>query len=672
MAAAAPALRRRRRPALLPAHPEDRAALRLGVIRVLVLGTLALGSYYLVWRWTSSVNLAVWWLALPLVLAETYSYVDGLLFGVSVWKLKERGAAPPPPEGATVDVFITTYNEPVEMVMETALAALAIRHPHRTWVLDDGAREEMRVAAESAGIGYITRSAAWQGMPRHAKAGNLNNALFKTDGEFVMVLDADQVPTPEILDKTLGWFRDPKVALVQTPQYFVNVPDDDPLGSQAPLFYGPIQQGKDGWNAAFFCGSNAILRREALMMIGISGYVAEVEHTLRQVLRRAGRVLREARRAPGAEEPSIAAALDEVAAAVRQARSSLRSGEPFSEITADFQRRVDAAARQVVAGDVEALLADLAAIAELGGDVPAPDLEFADEVVTALADRAWSPLGAIESVQAMVRSIDVDRSEEAQPVMPMATISVTEDMATAMRIHAGGWKSVYHHETLAHGLAPEDLGTMLTQRLRWAQGTLQVMLRENPLAKRGLSAGQKLMYLGTMWSYLSGFAAIAYIAAPILFLCFGIRPVATYGEDFLWHLVPFLLVNQLLFLVVGWGVKTWRGQQYSLALFPIWIRSLTTAVGNVVFGRSLGFAVTPKTKQEWAPAWSLIRPQLIAMGLLVASVVIGLLRLAAGWTTATGATMVNIVWVVYDLVVLSVIIDAALYRGFEPQEAQVP
>ena len=62
---------------------------------------------------------------------------------------------------------------------------------------------------------------------------------------------------------------------MQTPQWFSNVTDSDPLGSQAPLFYGPIQQGKDGWNAAFFCGSNAVLRREALMQLGIVGYVRE-------------------------------------------------------------------------------------------------------------------------------------------------------------------------------------------------------------------------------------------------------------------------------------------------------------------------------------------------------------------------------------------------------------
>ena len=62
-------------------------------------------------------------------------------------------------------------------------------------------------------------------------------------------------------------------------------------------------------------------------------------------------------------------------------------------------------------------------------------------------------------MQALVRSVDVDRDDEAQPVMPLATISVTEDMATAMRLHGMGWESVYHHEILAIGLAPEDLGT---------------------------------------------------------------------------------------------------------------------------------------------------------------------------------------------------------------------
>jgi cellulose synthase (UDP-forming) len=249
--------------------------------------------------------------------------------------------------------------------------------------------------------------------------------------------------------------------------------------------------------------------------------------------------------------------------------------------------------------------------------------------------------------------------------MPMATISVTEDMATAMRLHGLGWKSVYHHENLANGLAPEDLGTMLQQRLRWAQGTLQVMLRENPLVQKGLSAGQRLMYFATMWSYLSGFAALAYIAAPLLFLFFGVRPVNSYGADFLWHLLPYLVLNQVLFAVIGYGKRTWRGTQYSLALFPLWIRATVTAVGNVVFKRSLGFVVTPKTRVDSGPPWRLIWPQLLAMGLLVIGAGYGTVRYLIGMEPDLVSTAVNIVWVALDLIILSVIVSAARYTGPE-------
>jgi cellulose synthase (UDP-forming) len=276
-------------------------------------------------------------------------------------------------------------------------------------------------------------------------------------------------------------------------------------------------------------------------------------------------------------------------------------------------------------------------------------------------------LGAIESVRALVRAVDVDRGGEAQAVMPMATISVTEDMATAMRLHANGWRTVYHNESLADGLAPEDLGTMLTQRLRWGQGTMQVMLRENPLFKRGLTAGQRLMYFATMWSYLSGFAAVIYIAAPIIYLCFGVLPVQAFSVDFFARFVPFIVLNQLLFIVVARGLPTWRGQQYSLALFPVWIRAFTTAFNNVVLGRPLGFAVTPKTKQEWSPQWRMIRPQLTAMALLALATLIGIARLVAGQAQVVGTT-INIAWVLFDILLLSVVIPAALYRGFPTGE----
>ncbi|UZX04846.1 glycosyltransferase [Arthrobacter sp. CDRTa11] len=636
--------------------------------RLIVVLTVVLGLNYVAWRWSASLNWDAWWISVPLVIAETYSLIDVMLFGMTVWKLKLRKGAPEAPRDATVDVFITTYNEPLDMVMTTALAAQRIRHPHSTWILDDGSRAELKALAEEHGLGYVTRSEDWtSNFPRHAKAGNLNNALMQTHGEFLLILDADQIPEPDILEKTLGYFNNRRVALVQTPQYFSNVPPSDPLGSQAPLFYGPIQQGKDGWNAAFFCGSNAILRREALMQLGLVGYVKETEKSIRRALAASRSAIRQARKSADMESPLVAQVLDEVQVATLEAQQELDNGAPLGEITYRVRRRVDQAVQALVMADVSALQADLEEIAAMElahvGEAGVPVV--ADDAVKRMAARDWSPLGALESVQAVLDALSVERNDEAQPVMPLATISVTEDMATAMRMHSMGWESVYHHEILAYGLAPEDLKTMLTQRLRWAQGTIQVMLRENPLVQRGLKIGQRLMYFATMWTYLSGYAAIIYFAAPIIYLLVGTLPVISLSTDFFIRFIPFMVVNQLLFAVAGRGISTWRGQQYSLALFPTWIKACSTAARNVWFGRPLGFAVTPKSRQSGGPSWSLIRPQIVVSALLAVAAVVGLVRLAAGLAEPLG-TLVNVAWVIFDLAVMSVLVQAVRYKGFEP------
>ncbi|MDR7329657.1 glycosyltransferase [Corynebacterium guangdongense] len=640
------------------------------LIRILAVLSVILGVNYIVWRWLASINWEAWWIAVPLVIAETYSLVDTFLFSTTMWRARQRPAPASPPQG-TVDVFITTYNEPLDLVMTTARAAKRITYPHNTWVLDDGARPEMEQAARDAGIGYLTRSEDWTGKPRHAKAGNLNNALFQTEGEFLLILDADQIPDPLILDRTLGYFADdPAVALVQTPQYFSNVTESDPLGSQAPLFYGPIQQGKDGWNAAFFCGSNAVLRREALMQMGIVGYVKEIEDSTRTALIASERLIRkEARRAT---DPFLRQELTELRTEITRAREKLTAGEPVGEITFALRESIDRASQRLLSRDFATIQEDLEVIDNLPVEL---DRELVVPVVSEtgldqLTSAELSPLGAVETVGALLDVLTIDRGGEAQPIQPIATISVTEDMATAMQLHSMGWHSVYHHEILAHGLAPEDLRTMLTQRLRWAQGTMQVMLRDNPLLKKGLSAGQRLMYFATMWSYLSGFTALVYLAAPVIYLLFGVMPVTAWSLDFFLRFLPYFLVNQALFLVVAKGTRTWRGQQYSLALFPVWIAACWTAARNVWFGRPLNFAVTKKDgRDERGIPWRQIWPQLSAIAVLGVAVVIGLVRVAVGTADGTG-TLVNTAWVIYDLVVLSVIIEAARYRGPSPAPAE--
>jgi cellulose synthase (UDP-forming) len=101
------------------------------------------------------------------------------------WKVKERHPEIPP-ANFNVDIFIPTYNESPEIVRLTALAAKNIRYPHHTWILDDGNRIEIKKLADELECKYLSRKDN-----KHAKAGNLNNALKHSDAEFIAMFDAD-------------------------------------------------------------------------------------------------------------------------------------------------------------------------------------------------------------------------------------------------------------------------------------------------------------------------------------------------------------------------------------------------------------------------------------------------------------------------------------------------
>jgi cellulose synthase (UDP-forming) len=240
------------------------------MIRVLAVVTLAYGVYYVSWRWTQSLNTEALWFSIPLVLAETWGLLTAFIMVHSVWRLKHRDPKTPP-AGLSVDVFITSFDEPLEVIRRTCVGARAIRYPHRTYILDDGKRDEVKAMAAQLGIGYLRRE-----NNEHAKSGNLNHALKHTRGDFVLQLDADHVPLPHILDRLLGFFEDPKLAFVQAPQDFYNTDGFtydvneswQRIWEEQRLFFSVIQPGKDSINGAFFCGSCAVFRREALASIG--------------------------------------------------------------------------------------------------------------------------------------------------------------------------------------------------------------------------------------------------------------------------------------------------------------------------------------------------------------------------------------------------------------------
>ena len=212
-----------------------------------------------------------------LVLAESYAFIILFLgYMQTLWPLRRTPVPLPenPDDWPAIDLLIPTYNEPLSVVRYTALAAMNIDWPAdklNVYILDDGKREEFRQFAEDAGIGYMTRDDN-----AHAKAGNINRALERLDAPFVAIFDSDHVPTRSFMQVTVGWFlRDRKLAMLQTPHHFYSPdPFERNLGqfriipNEGELFYGIVQDGNDFWNATFFCGSCAVIRRTALDEIG--------------------------------------------------------------------------------------------------------------------------------------------------------------------------------------------------------------------------------------------------------------------------------------------------------------------------------------------------------------------------------------------------------------------
>lgn len=237
--------------------------------RLLVAAYVVLAVVYLGWRATT-MNPEAPVFSRVVYGAELFGFATTLLHFFMTWRLTVR-VAPPPAAGLTVDIFIPTLNESVDIVRRTLLAARNIDYPHATWLLDDGDRPEMAQLAAQLGVRYVARRDNL-----HAKAGNLNNALRLSTAEFVAIFDADHAPKRNFLDETLGFFADPKMAFVQTPQDFFNLDSyqhrrkrgDRRVWTEQSLFFRVIQRGKDAWNAAFFCGSCAVLRRSSLDAIG--------------------------------------------------------------------------------------------------------------------------------------------------------------------------------------------------------------------------------------------------------------------------------------------------------------------------------------------------------------------------------------------------------------------
>ncbi|MCI0752574.1 UDP-forming cellulose synthase catalytic subunit [Teichococcus vastitatis] len=251
-----------------------------GAIFFLVMLSVLVSSRYLYWRLTETLDYSGYFstfFGTGLLLAEIYAVIALMLsYFQQLWPLDRKPVPLPadPDEWPTVDIFIPSYNEPLEVVKPAIYGAMAMDWPRdkmNVYVLDDGRRDDFRQFCEDAGVGYMIRPDN-----KGAKAGNINHATGKTSGEYIVVFDCDHVATRAFLQMTIGWMmRDRGIGMLQTPHHFYspdpferNLASGRRVPNEGLLFYGLVQQGNDLWNATFFCGSCAVLRRTALLQVG--------------------------------------------------------------------------------------------------------------------------------------------------------------------------------------------------------------------------------------------------------------------------------------------------------------------------------------------------------------------------------------------------------------------
>lgn len=564
-----------------------------------VIIALILGANYIRWRWAESLNYDALWFSIPLVVAETFSYIGLILFAFNLWKTRDVPQQPPPcvigecveDQGdhvrlIKVDIFITTYSEEEELVRFSIRDAKKVVYPHpidiRIHVLDDGSRPMMQQIATEEGVNYITRT-----NNIGFKAGNLRNAMEQTSGDFILICDADTRVFPSILKNTLGYFRDPHVAWVQTPQWFYDIPEgvmlpawlearcgsmgawagrvverligpvrigEDPFVNDPKLFYDVILRRRNWANAAFCCGAGSIHRREAVMQAALRSFAMSVE------------------------------------------------------------KEVDKYSRQI----------------------PDPDLrrDFSNAMRTQMV-----------------------LEQELTPYK----FHVSEDIFTSIVLHSDShnrWKSVQHPAVESKMLSPQDLLTWVIQRYKYAGGTLDIFLRENPLFRGHMTLPQRLMYLTTFWSYLGCLWNVIFLFAPIVYLFTGIAPLSSYSTAFYLHALPFIICTELAFMFGTWGVRNWDGKSSYLSFFSINFR----AIWNVVRGEKIKFHVTPKVRQE-GNFISLVIPQLTVIILTLTGLLYGIWRVyVQGSQDEMQNLIVNVLWGLNNVFAMLPMVRAALWK----------
>jgi cellulose synthase (UDP-forming) len=482
----------------IPYSPVKDNGTRSIIFQIAGASSMMFGFIYIIWRWTDSVNYDHPIYSFTLLVAESLSFVGVCLYVFDLWCTPKSEPAAPPhylsdieelngraDRPISVDVFIASYNEEMELLRYTIVDAKRMVYPFsdvriNVYLLDDGRRdgrdpnkENVKEMCEQEGIFYLTRESN-----AGYKAGNLKNGLRHSNGDLFVILDADTRPFKNYLVNTLGYFRKHDVAWVQSNHWFYDTTGAIPLseyliktfnirslpvknflrvftrkvktgedifGNDPRQFYEVIQRRRAYHNASFCCGACSIHRREAVM-----------ENALKQF-----------------------------------------SAETIKKTKTDKKQ------------DHKKIVLDT----------------------------------------------------DITPFMYHAS----EDLYTSMVMHSDRskkWRSVMHPHVECKLLSPQDIGTYVKQRTRYAEGSIDIFLHDNPIFKRGLNWRQRVCYFHSVWCYFSCLWLACFLFAPVAYYLFDVLPVSCTSSEFFSYFLPFFICTRIADVCGSWGISQKRGKQY--------------------------------------------------------------------------------------------------------------
>ncbi len=186
------------------------------------------------------------------------------------------------------------------------------------------------------------------------------------------------------------------------------------------------------------------------------------------------------------------------------------------------------------------------------------------------------------------------RRTALESVGGMRQDSITEDLATSLHMHAAGWKSVYVPRILARGLAPEDLGSYCQQQFRWARGSLEVLLKHNPLLLRGLTWQQRIQYLASVTYYLNGVVVLVDAALPLFYFYGGYIPIRSATMAIALIFVPYIYTTLYMLQLMSSFAFSFNAIAFSIGSWQVYLWAFIVTVLRI----PSTFKVTAKERRD--------------------------------------------------------------------------